>query len=205
VKSDTLGLLRSAVVAGLLLVAASHADAQQTARSSQWLIESALLAVPEPLRAGAEVRGWGEGGTLTVLRRGTNNIICLADRPDQEGFAAACYHDSLEPFMERGRELARQGVAGAARDSIRWREIEAGTLAMPAAAMVYNLRFATDDFDPASFDPATAARLHSFYIRGATPESTGLSIRPSAEPWLMQAGTPSAHIMISLPTKPPAN
>jgi hypothetical protein len=193
-----------AVAVAALLVLAAPLHAQQpaaAAKSNDWLIASAVLAAPEPLRAGAEVRGWAPGDNLVVLRPGTNDIICLADRQDEEGFAAACYHNSLEPFMERGRQLRREGVAGAQRDEIRWREIEEGTLAMPAMAMVYNLRYATADFDAATFDPATAARLHAFYIRGATPASTGVSAQPSDSPWLMQAGTPSAHIMISLPVK----
>lgn len=177
------------------------AQAQQTPKSDEWLIASAVLALPEPLRADAEVRGWTTDENLVVLRPGTNHMICLADRQDEEGFAVACYADSLEPFMERGRQLRREGVAGAQRDEVRWREIEAGTLPMPAAAMVYNLRYATTDFDPATFDPATAARLHAFYIRDATPESTGVSAQPADTPWLMQPGTPSAHIMISLPVK----
>lgn len=197
-----------AVLAAVLLQAAPVATAsgQQPAstapaKPAEWLISSAVLALPESLRAGAEVRGWADGDTLVVLRPGTNGLVCLADRGDEDGFAVACYHDSLDPFMERGRELTRQGVAGAARDETRWREIEAGTLPMPDMAMVYNLRHSTDDFDPAGFDPATAARLLAFYIRGATSGSTGVSAQPSAEPWLMQEGTPSAHIMISLPPR----
>jgi hypothetical protein len=69
-------------------------------------------------------------------------------------------------------------------------------------AMVYNLRMPSDDFDPAAVDPATGFRLHALYIRDATPESTGLPVQPGDGPWLMLPGTPSAHVMISLPAKP---
>lgn len=182
-------------------VACATAVASDTTRSVEWLVASAVLAVPEPLRAGAEVRGWNEDGTLATLRAGSNGIICLADRPGDERFAVACYHDSLEPFMARGRELAAQGVEGRERDAVRWREIEAGTLAMPAAAMVYNLSFPSTDFDPATTDPATGGRLWSLYLRDATPESLGLPAQPGAEPWLMHPGTPSAHVMIGMPPR----
>jgi hypothetical protein len=168
-----------------------------------WLIASAVLAAPAPLRDGAEVRGWTADGELVTLRPGTNGIICLADRPDTDGFAVACYHAGLEPFMARGRELTRQGIQGARRDQVRWQEIEAGILPMPAAAMVYNLRFPSKDFDPATTDPSTGSRLHALYMPGATTESTGVSAQPSDEPWLMLPGTPSAHVMISLPRKQP--
>jgi hypothetical protein len=201
-------------VAGtLLLTMATAASAQQRdgqqpgtqpatgAPDTEWLIASAVLAAPAPLREGAEVRGWTKDDDLVVLRAGTNDIICLADRPEQDGFAAACYHASLEPFMERGRELRREGVDGARLNEVRWQEIEAGTLKMPAAAMVYNLSFANTDFDPATVDPATGGRLHALYMPGATPASTGVSDRPSEDPWLMLPGTPSAHLMISLPRR----
>jgi hypothetical protein len=170
---------------------------------AEWLIAAAPLAAPEPMRADAEVRAWTDEGWLVTLRAGLNDIICLGPRPGAEGFAVACYHASLEPFMERGRELLRQGVEGRERDEVRWREISDGALPMPAAAMVYNLRFDDADFEPADADPTTGRRLHSLYMRDATPESTGLPPRPAeGGPWLMFPGTPSAHVMISMPPRP---
>jgi hypothetical protein len=191
-------------LAGSLSVLAGTQDAaaqQPTGRSTEWQIAAAVLAVPAPLRVGAEVRAWTADNELVTLREGTNGIICLADRPEEEVFAVACYAESLDPFMARGRELRRQGIDGARRDEMRWREIEAGTLPMPAAAMVYNLRFPDADFDPATVDPATGMRLHSLYMPGATTETTGVSAQPGDEPWLMLSGTPSAHLMIMLPRK----
>jgi hypothetical protein len=178
------------------------AEAVDTAGPTrEWLIASAILAAPASLRDGAEVRARTDDGHTRTLREGSNGIICLADVPGDGRFAAACYHSSLEPFMERGRELVRQGIEGGARNEIRWREIEAGELPMPAAAMVYNLQFPTEDFDPATTDPATGGRLHALYITGATAASTGLPVQPGEEPWLMHPGTPSAHIMIGLPAR----
>ncbi|HSK21227.1 MAG TPA: hypothetical protein VK912_18880 [Longimicrobiales bacterium] len=191
-----------ALLAGIAPVSAQTPGA--AAKSAEWLIASAVLAAPAELRDGAEVRGWTPtGDDLVLLRAGTNQIICLADRPDLEGFAAACYHATLEPFMERGRALRREGIDGGRNNETRWAEIRAGTLPMPGAAMVYNLRMPDTDFDPATTDPATGSRLHSLYIRDATPESTGLPVQPGDAPWLMLPGTPSAHVMIVLPTKKP--
>lgn len=170
-------------------------------KTVDWLVTSAVLAAPASLREGAEVRGWTSDDRLVTLRPGTNGLICLADRPGDERFAAACYHEGLEPFMERGRELSRAGVQGTARNEARWAEIRAGTLPMPIAGMVYNLGLPTEDFDPALTDPATGRRLHAMYMAGATPQSTGLPAAPGDGPWLMFPGTPSAHVMISLPAK----
>lgn len=186
---------------GPLGAQAAPAGVDTGGRTMDWMIESAALAAPEGLREEAEVRAWTDDGDLAVLREGTNDIICLADRPEEPGFHAACYHASLEPFMERGRELNREGVPAAARNQVRWDEIEAGTLPMPVAGAVYNLGFADADFDPAEIDPATGSRLHAIYVSGATAESTGLPATPVDGPWLMLAGTPSAHVMISLPTR----
>ena len=195
--------LGSALLSALLAASAASAQAAPAAKSTDWLVHAAVLAAPPSLREGAEVRAVGDNHELTVLRAGRNGMICLADLAPDSAFAASCYHDALEPFMERGRQLRRDGVAGAKRDEVRWQEIEAGTLAMPPMSMVYNLRFASEDFDPATTDPATGGRLHAFYIRGATTESTGLPAEPGDGPWLMNAGTPSAHVMIALPVKRP--
>ena len=58
-----------------------------------------------------------------------------------------------------------------------------------------------------AFDPATGTIADPYlrwviYTPFATPETTGLPIRPvPGGPWLMFPGTPTAHIMIS-PPKP---
>jgi hypothetical protein len=195
------------VAAGLVAVHAESAAAQQpylAGQTSEWVIAAAPLAAPAPLREGAEVRAWTEDGQLVVLRPGTNGLVCLGPRPGAEGFMVACYHDSLEPFMARGRALLREGVEGRERDEIRWREIDEGSLAMPAAAMVYNLGLPSADFDPATVDPATGRRLHALYLRGARAEELGVPARPTEGlPWLMFDGTPSAHLMISIPPRAP--
>ena len=182
-----------------------HAQAGEVVlgdKTTEWLVASAALAAPPELRDGAEVRGWTADDHLVTLREGSNGIICLADRPGDDRFSAACYHESLEPFMERGRELNREGIRGVARNERRWAEIEAGELPMPVMGMVYNLSFPGEDFDPATTDPATGGRLHAIYIPNATQASTGLPVQPGPEPWLMSPGTPSAHVMIGLPAKP---
>lgn len=185
-----------------LLVAVPSVAAQEPGgdKSSEWLVATAVLAAPPQYRADAEVRAWTDDGALVTLREGSNGLICLADRPGDDQFQAACYHDSLEPFMARGRELAAAGIEGNERNATRWREAEAGTLPLPEqAAMVYNLGFPGEDISP-DVDPATGGRLHAVYMPYASAESTGLPVQPSADaPWLMFPGEPSAHIMISLP------
>jgi len=58
-------------------------------------IKGAILAAPEAKRAGAMVYGYNAKGEFVVLRKGTNEIICLADNPNQKGFSVSCYHKGM--------------------------------------------------------------------------------------------------------------
>ena len=162
-------------------------------------IAAAIQAAPEDRRAGATVLGYDPGGTLVTLRKGTNDLICLADDPGVDGFSVACYHKDLEPFMARGRELRAQGITDdKVRAETRWKEITSGKLAMPKEPRT--LYVLTGKFDLTTGQIADAYTRWVLYWPFATAESTGLSTKPTASgPWLMDAGTPGAHVMISPP------
>ncbi len=162
------------------------------------VIAEAVSALPEPLRAGAEVRAF-RGGELVKVRDGTSGMICLGDDPSQEGWHVACYHQDLEPFMARGRELRAQGVTGrAAIDSVRQAEIESGRLLFPDGPTALYSLFANEGiFDPATGEAEGARGLYVIYMPYATEASTGISAVASRErPWLMFPGRPWAHVMI---------
>ena len=162
-------------------------------------IAAAVLAAPEDRRAGASVIGYDADGALDTLREGSNDLICLADDPAVKGVSVACYHRDLEPYMARGRELRAQGVPDKLRGPRRWKEVEAETLKMPREPrMLYVLTGSA--FDAATGTIADAYARWVLYVPFATAESTGLptSARAGA-PWLMDAGTAGAHIMISPP------
>jgi hypothetical protein len=167
-------------------------------------VAAAILAAPPGRQDGAKVLGFDSSGQLVTLRDGTNELVCLADDPTDESFSVACYHQSLEPYMARGRELTAQGISdGKERLEIRWKEADEGVLAMPEnPATLYVL-------SGSSYDPETGEVTDSYlrfvvYMPWATVESTGLSDAPMGpgSPWLMYPGTPGAHVMIS-PPRPP--
>jgi hypothetical protein len=164
-------------------------------------IAAAVLAAPADRRAGAKVLGYDAAGALVTLREGTNDQVCLADNPREAGIVVSCYHKDLEPFMARGRALVAESVKGPAREELRWKEIDAGTLAMPKEPRSLCV------VSGASFDAAANAISDAYtrwvvYTPYATPESTGLSTTPvPGGPWLMFPGKPSAHIMIN-PARP---
>lgn len=179
----------------LALPAAGSAQGTVAPRDEQ--IAAAVLPLPPEFRATARVLGYGADGKLVPLREG-KGMTCLASDPKAPRFHVACYAQSMEPFMARGRELRAQGVTNAAEvDSVRFREVKSGKLAMPKQpAALYSL---TDGaFDPKTGTAPGARHLYVVYIPFATAESTGLSTRPNGnQPWIMFPGTPKAHIMFT--------
>lgn len=161
------------------------------------LVDAAVTPLPAELQAGATVLGPDSAGTRAVLRKGTGDMICLAPQPADTTFHSACYHRSLEPFMARGRALRAAGTTGGEVDSVRFREIRAGKLAMPKSPAVLYQYFG-GRFDPATRKVVGAISLYVVYISGATGASTGLPEKPSeTDPWIMFPGTPKAHIMFT--------
>ncbi len=194
--------MKTLILLSLILLALPLAA--QTIPAADEQIAATSLAAPEELRAGAAVLGYGVDGKLTELRKGTNEMVCLASDPKAARFSAACYHKDLEPYMARGRELAAQGIAGGARNQEhRWKEIKEGKLKMPKEPrMLYVL--SGKGYDAASGKVTDGVVRWVIYVPYATAESTGLSTKSKrGEPWLMDAGTPGAHIMIT-PAAPPA-
>jgi hypothetical protein len=156
-----------------------------------------VLPLPADLRAGARVLGYKTGKELVPLRDGVNGMICLALYVTRPDFHVACYHEGLEPFMARGRELRAQGVADNRVDSVRFAEIASGKLKMPRAGALYSLTGEKSVWN-ASARTATGARpLAVIYMPGATTKSTGITSAASRNtPWLMFPGTAKAHVMI---------
>jgi hypothetical protein len=162
-------------------------------------IAAAILAAPEKRRAEAAVLGYSAEGKLVTLRQGSNDMICLADDPKVEAFSVACYHKDLEPFMARGRELQEQGVTGNKRHEVRGKEVEDGKIPMPREGRALYVLIGKG-FDAATGQVADSYLRWVIYAPFATPETTGLSTDPvPGGPWLMNAGTAGAHIMISPP------
>jgi hypothetical protein len=191
--------LRSMGVAGVLLFCASGAsDAQGAAiLSKEQQVAAAVLPLPVELRSTARVFGYGADGGLTTLREG-KGMTCLASNPKMERFHVACYHESLEPFMARGRALRAQGVKDPEVDSVRFREAKAGKLVLPnGPAALFSLTGGS--FDAKTNTAPGARSLYVVYIPYATALTTGISERPSSSgPWLMFPGTPKAHIMFTV-------
>jgi hypothetical protein len=189
----------------LALEAADHREPRPERRPAQpqtlpppeQQIGAAVLALPEPMRAGAAVLGYRVPRTLVQLREGANGLICLADDPEIPAFHVACYHASLEPFMARGRSLRAEGVTGDRVDSVRFREAREGKLKLPPGpAALWTLSGPAGSWDPATNAVKGGRPLYVIYIPYATEATTGIPTRPGRGfPWIMNPGTPKAHVM----------
>ncbi|MPZ20188.1 MAG: hypothetical protein GEV06_20065 [Luteitalea sp.] len=194
--------MKTMTVAMLVLVASGATVrnvAAQEARSAERQMAAAVLAAPEDRRGDAAVLGYDDRGAVVTLREGSNDLVCLADDPESDEFSVACYHKDLEPFMARGRELRAEGVERELLGPTRWKEVEAGTLPMPREPRtLYALT--GKGYDAASGEVTDSYLRWVIYVPFATAESTGLATTPNAyAPWLMDAGTAGAHIMINPP------
>jgi hypothetical protein len=190
-------MLAVAVLAAAAQPFAASALSAQAVPPAAQQIAGAVLPLPANMREGAGVMGYKVAGKLELLRPAKNGMLCLADDPAEEKFHVSCYHESMEPFMARGRALRATGVKGSQVDTARFAEVKAGKLKMPTApASLYQI-FA-DAYDPASGTVTKGNALFVVYVPFATEKSTGLSTTPSEnKPWLMLPGTPKAHIMFS--------
>lgn len=187
-------------VSAFLVAATATPAVAQEAPSSDVQIAGATSAAPVDLKEGARVLGYNAAGDMIELRSGSNDFTCLADNPFDDRFHAACYHNAIDPFMARGRELRKEGLDRNEIRAQRLKEIEAGELKMPEQpAALYQLFGSANSLNTETGEVSDVRPLYVMYMPYATTETTGLSSQAPQEgaPWLMDAGTPWAHIMYS--------
>ena len=171
-------LVSIAAVLSIVTARPGSLTAQAGPPPKETQIAGAVTPLPASMRAGATVLGYDAAFKLVTLRTGTNGMRCLADDPRVKEFHPACYHNSMEPFMARGRELRLQGVTkGEQVDSVRFAEVKAGKIKMPTTpASLYQIFSPDGSFDPATGDVKSGADvLFVIYVPFATEKSTGLS------------------------------
>ncbi|MCP4458279.1 MAG: hypothetical protein GY816_09700 [Cytophagales bacterium] len=164
----------------------------------EWQIETATMAAPKDMREGAKVLGYNEAGELITLREGTNEITCLADDPSNNSFSVAAYHKDLDDFMARGRELRAAGKNRQDVFNARAADMKSGKIKIPQGSTLFIL---TGDYDEENDTINNQYLRYVVYIPFATSESTGLPLQAigPGSPWIMDAGTHRAHIMINPP------
>jgi hypothetical protein len=157
--------------------------------ATQAEVDTALLAAPANLRNGAMVIKWKPDHSYTVLRKGTNHLVCF-DRsgfPLQQPFSVVC---TSENNLAREKQNLTAEATGDRKKSeaLLADEEKAGTRAKPEYGSVwYHL------MGPSK---ANAHEHVTIAMPGATTQTTGLPDNPKqGGVWLMDAGTTGAHIM----------
>ena len=173
---------------GLLLTA--PLGAQSTAE----LIELSIRPLPEDLRADATVFRYDENGLRQVLRRGPNPVECAPE--DDRGFTS-CYPRSTAAMRDHRAKLTADGLSGDELQAAMSAAERAGTVkASPFGSMFYRL-YENDD---------RIQLLRVVSLPGATSAQLGMSTGSQRDnalagrglPWMMNEGTPGAHLMIPI-------
>jgi hypothetical protein len=194
--------MKQFLFAVLLCQCSFAACAQNNIPAPELQVKSALLAAPADKREGAAVYGYSPTREIVLLRKGSNELVCIADDPSQDGLSVACYHKDLEPFMRRGRDLKKLGKSVQEIFDTRESEVKAGKLAMPKlATTLFAYSASKENFNSSTGEVKEGYMRYVVYIPYATAESTGLPLKPEgpAMPWIMHPGTHGAHIMINPP------
>ena len=145
-------------------------------------IAEAVLAAPDSLRTGATVIVRDRQGIPTIIRHGSDELVCEPDRPGG-GFAVECYHSSFQDVMD----WMTQRLAEGARSFPELFASGGPEADVSPGAVQYALVGPTRE---------QAVRRLSINLPHATAESTGLPTEERLDgPWLMWAGTSAAHIM----------
>ncbi|HEY1009942.1 MAG TPA: hypothetical protein VGE58_07510 [Daejeonella sp.] len=192
--------MKTVVLLVALSCSAGHVLAQNPVPTPPIQIKLALLAAPEGKMDDATVYGYSDQKELILLRKGTGELICVSDDPSQPGFSVACYHRDLQNFMQRGRELRKQGKKTEEIFALREKEVKSGKLIMPKApASLFVYSADQKDYNSTTGEIRNGYLRSVIYIPYATEETTGLPLKPQAPgmPWIMHPGTHGAHIMIN--------
>jgi len=192
--------LKYILLSSLFLTISTNA---QNFLSKEGQINSAVQAAPENERNNATVIGYNKQLNQIVLRKGTGNLICLANNPKSKSFSVACYQKDLDPLMARGRALRKLGKSMHEIETIRAAEAKSGKLILPKHPSTLYVLYGKD----AKYDKITKKVINGHiryvvYVPWATIKSTGLPSRPQVPggPWLMRPGSYIAHIMITPPS-----
>ncbi len=155
-------------------------------------LETALLPLPEELRAEATILILTDTREFEVLRAGSNGFFCIADQPGDDRFSVNCHPESLRTFLERRRSYPADSRAE--RDSVLTAEILAGLLAVPNGALSWYMQA---NINEETGVPDEVTVWNELTAPFATTDATGMgTVDAGAVPWLMSAGRYSAHIMV---------
>jgi len=177
--------MKKCILLTILVLARAASFGQKDAAERE--IGEAVLPLPDRMRDGASVVLDVPPGKRTVLRKGTNGLICRANT-SVHWFNVYCYPKEMDAIWTRLEQLTLEGKSNAEIRDVLNAEVTSGKLKPQVGASLYTM----------SGDSAESSLpLMAIFLPYATSGSTGLSTeRDHYRPWLMWAGTAFAHVMI---------
>ena len=161
-----------------------------TAQTDAQRIERAVMAAPARMRAEVTVVKWNADHTHTVIREGTNNLVCY-DRSGEPGRAAFAVQCTALGNLARVSQNRRFAAEGADRQAVA---------ALVAAAAANGTRAPAEFGSPwislNGESAETAGRHMTIAMPMATTASTGFPDNGrGGGAFIMAAGTTEAHLM----------
>ncbi len=181
--------MKKILLASLFFAVVSTVSFAQTAED---VIARATMAAPPALQANAMVIELAADGTETVLREGTNGLVCW-DRSDEpnRSFSVQC---TSEENMSRIKQNRVWSMSGKTPDEIRAMREAAEADGSREVSAFGSLYYTLNGED------AESASMHiTLAVPFATAETLGLPDQGSytqAGAWIMEAGMSAAHIML---------
>ena len=178
------------ITIGLIALPIIAQEENQNILPKENQIKTAVLPAPDADKDGAMVYGYDASGELVVLRDGNNNLVSIGDNTNKEGINVSCYSVKLEPFMARGRELSAEGKDFKEKREIRGAEVASGKIPMPKEPSMTYIYYGKDEnYNKTTGELKDGQYRYVIYTPFATPESTGLPIKPHAKGNAMAHGS----------------
>lgn len=170
------------IIAALALVCLGNALPALGADSAADKIQRALTAAPTSIQAGATVMDMDVHGKMTTLRKGTNAFTCFPGHPGVVGDDAMCA--DAQSMIWMGDFMAHKAKP-----------------TNTAPGIVYMLAGGTDwsaDNPWATKGTPIHEPPHWMIMWPYDPKRSGLSSKAgNTGTWIMDSGTPWAHLMIN--------
>ena len=158
--------------------------------ASQADVDTALLAAPASLRDQATVVKWKPDFTYTMLRKGTNRLVCY-DRsgfPLQQPFSIECTSTANLDRVAQNLKFEAAGDRAKSQAMIDAAEKD-GTRVKPEFGSVW--------YHVTGVDKDHTRSHITIAVPGATSQSLGLpDNNRQGGVWIMNAGSTTAHLMI---------
>ena len=184
-KSLVLGLLAMGLLSSFVSLESEASDHET--RDLETLITQAVMPLPPALKAGATVVSVGANDQRTVLRKGSNNMMCRADDP-APGFMVICYHKDLDTYWTLASPVLADGASPKEERDYLLNAVKEGKLSPVRGGILYVLNGTFVE---------NALPMSVIFIPNLTAETSGLSNVPNQhQPWLMWGGTALSHVMI---------